>query len=52
MNVEYESSRAKQIHIRKIKVSDELRFEKKIKTAKCLMVLFGAREGHKFELMI
>ena len=52
MNMEYESSRARKTHIRKIKVSDELRFEKKIKIAKCFMVLFGAREGHKFELMI
>ena len=52
MNMEYESSRARQTHIRKIKVSDELRFEKKIKIAKCFMVLFGTREGHKFELII
>lgn len=31
MNIEYESGRARQTHIRKIKVSNELRFEKKLK---------------------
>lgn len=31
MNIEYESGRARQTHIRKMKVSNELRFEKKLK---------------------